>query len=169
MRLSLVVAVSDNGVIGRNNGLPWHLPDELKTFRQLTIGKPVIMGRNTYESIVAMKQAPLKGRTNIVLSRNPDTKYEGAHVVSTMDAALQVCDKKGAEEACIVGGAMLYSDAVLYVDTMYITRVHVSIDDGDAFFPAINEQEWDSTDLGTHPKDDGHAYAFTYHRYSRRL
>lgn len=161
MILSLVVAASENNVIGKGNDIPWRLPDDWKNFRELTMGKPVIMGRKTYDSIVALGRAPLKGRTNIVLSRNPDTAYDGAHVVGSLEDAIAIAQREGATEACIIGGEALYASALPQADVLHLTRVHTTIEDGDAFFPEIDPSEWEEVASVEHPQDDKHAFAYT--------
>lgn len=141
MKLSMIVAVAENGVIGRNNALPWYLPNDLKYFKQTTMGKPVIMGRKTYESI----GKPLPGRTNIVITRQADYQPEGVKVVSSVEAARElaesVCLIDGQEEAMIMGGAEIYALALPHTDRLYLTEVHADVD-GDAFFPEYDKSLW---------------------------
>ncbi|MEL6214898.1 MAG: dihydrofolate reductase [Pseudomonadota bacterium] len=127
--ISMIAAVSEDGVIGRDNSLPWRLSADLRYFRQRTMGKPVIMGRKTYESI----GKPLKGRHNIVISGNRELAIEGVTVVHSLDAALE-CERD-ADEIMIIGGAQLYQAAMDIADRLYITRVHLKVPDGDARFP----------------------------------
>jgi dihydrofolate reductase len=137
----MIVAVAENGVIGRNNALPWYLPNDLKYFKQTTMGKPVIMGRKTYESI----GKPLPGRTNIVITRQADYQPEGVKVVSSVEAARElaesVCLIDGQEEAMIMGGAEIYALALPHTDRLYLTEVHADVD-GDAFFPEYDKSLW---------------------------
>ena len=141
MKLSMIVAVAENGVIGRNNALPWYLPNALKYFKQTTMGKPVIMGRKTYESI----GKPLPGRTNIVITRQADYQPEGVKVVSSVEAARElaesVCLIDGQEEAMIMGGAEIYALALPHTDRLYLTEVHADVE-GDAFFPEYDKSLW---------------------------
>lgn len=141
MKLSMIVAVAENGVIGRNNALPWYLPNDLKYFKQTTMGKPVIMGRKTYESI----GKPLPGRTNIVITRQADYQPEGVKVVSSVEAARElaesVCLIDGQDEAMIMGGAEIYALALPHTDRLYLTEVHADVD-GDAFFPEYDKSLW---------------------------
>lgn len=143
MKLAIIVAAAKNGVIGNNNQLPWHLPQDLKYFKSVTLGKPVIMGRKTYESI----GRPLPGRTNIVVTRSADWKVDGVVVVNSIEQALEEARKAIAasatpvEEAMIIGGAEIYRTALPMVNKVYLTRVEVEIE-GDAFFPALPEAEW---------------------------
>ena len=137
----MIVAVAENGVIGRNNALPWYLPNDLKYFKQTTMGKPVIMGRKTYESI----GKPLPGRTNIVITRQADYQPEGVKVVSSVEAARElaesVCLIDGQDEAMIMGGAEIYALALPHTDRLYLTEVHADVD-GDAFFPEYDKSLW---------------------------
>ncbi|MED5439966.1 MAG: dihydrofolate reductase [Pseudomonadota bacterium] len=141
MKLSMIVAVAENGVIGRNNALPWYLPNDLKYFKQTTMGKPVIMGRKTYESI----GKPLPGRTNIVMTRQADYQPEGVKVVNSVEAARElaesVCLIAGQEEALILGGAEIYTLALPHTDRLYLTEVHADVE-GDAFFPEYDKSLW---------------------------
>lgn len=144
MKLAIIVAVAKNGVIGRNNQLPWHLPQDLKYFKAVTLGKPVIMGRKTYESI----GKPLPGRTNIVISRNKDWgAADGVIVTNSFDQALLEAQKVSGEdvqstgEVMVIGGAEIYRSALPLADRIYLTRVDIE-PEGDAFFGALNEAEW---------------------------
>jgi dihydrofolate reductase len=153
--LSIVVAMADNRVIGRDNGLPWRLPDDLKRFKELTMGKPMVMGRKTYDSI----GRPLPGRTTIVVSRQKDLQIPSCIVVTSIDAAIRAAGH--APEITLVGGAQLYREALPQVDRIYLTRVHADVE-GDTFFPQLEPREWRETIVASHPADDRHAYAFTY-------
>jgi dihydrofolate reductase len=159
LRISLVVAVADNNVIGRDNGLIWHIPDDLKHFKALTMGKPCIMGRKTFESILGILGKPLPGRVNIVISRkNP--QYTGALTVKDLSEAIDQGKKTGSDELCIIGGAQIYAQALELdlVDIIHLTRVHQS-PEGDAFFPAL-PKHWVE-----HSREDHAGYSFiTYHK-----
>lgn len=142
MKLALIWAMSRNRVIGRNNALPWHLSEDLKYFKRVTMGKPVIMGRKTWESI----GRPLPGRTNIVITRNPDYAVpDGVRVVTSLDAAIDLAEKicliEGMDEAIVMGGAEIYAQALPKADRLYLTQVHADIH-GDAFFPEIDLEQW---------------------------
>ena len=141
MKLALIWAMSRNRVIGRNNALPWHLSEDLKYFKRVTMGKPVIMGRKTYESI----GRPLPGRTNIVISRQPGLQIEGAKVVDSLDAAIchaeNICLINGVDEAVVMGGAEIYALALPKADRLYMTQVHAEVH-GDAYFPEIDLDTW---------------------------
>ncbi|ALO44844.1 dihydrofolate reductase [Pseudohongiella spirulinae] len=141
MRVALIWAQSQNRVIGRNNALPWHLPEDLKYFKHVTMGKPIIMGRKTWDSI----GRPLPGRTNIVVSRNPEFKADGGSVVPSLEAALElaenICLINGGDEAIVMGGAQIYEMALPYADRLYMTQVHADVE-GDAWFPTFELSEW---------------------------
>lgn len=133
--LSLIVAHADNGVIGRDNQLPWHLPEDLKRFKQLTMGHHLIMGRKTYESLGRL----LPGRTSVIVSRDPSYQVPGAKMAQTLTAALAHCADDA--EPFLIGGAQMYSLGLPYVNKCYITRVHTAVA-GDAFFPALDVAQW---------------------------
>ena len=138
-RLALIVATARNGAIGRDGALPWHLPEDLQHFKRLTLGKPIVMGRLTWESI----GRPLPGRTNIVISRSPDYDAPGAEVVPSLDAALtRAAAIAGADgEVMVIGGAQIYRAALPRVERVYRTRVDIDVA-GDAFFPELDPAEW---------------------------
>lgn len=141
--LSLIVAMSANRVIGINNSLPWHLPNDLKYFKQATMGKPIVMGRKTFESI----GKPLPGRRNIVITRDTDYQAEGIDVVTSLEAAISlgedICLVDGQEEVMVIGGAQIYQLALEKADRLYVTHVDAEIN-GDAYFPEV---EWPSFTL----------------------
>lgn len=141
MRLAIIVAQAENRVIGVNNKLPWYLPEDLKYFKQVTMAKPIIMGRKTYESI----GRPLPGRTNIVISRQADYAPNGVKVVQTLEAAVElaesVCVIDGAEEAMVIGGAQIYEQALPNANRLYLTQVHANVE-GDAWFPPVAMEQW---------------------------
>ena len=140
--ISLIVAAADNNVIGGDNKMLWHIPEDFKHFKNVTMGKPCIMGRKTFESIVASLGKPLPGRVNIVVSRkNP--QYEGALTVKDLDEAFDQAGKvEGVSEIMVIGGAQIYAQALPRADRIYLTRVHQS-PEGDATFPALNEDDWE--------------------------
>ncbi len=141
MRLALIVAMAENGIIGRGNDLPWHLSGDLKHFKSVTMGKPVIMGRKTFDSI----GKPLPGRANIVVTRDPSLRAEGVRVVHDFHEALRVAEgiarADGAEEMIVIGGAQIYELALPKADRIYLTKVHQSVD-GDVRFPDIDPAAW---------------------------
>jgi dihydrofolate reductase len=139
--VALVVAAADNDVIGRGNALPWHLPADLAHFKRLTMGKPILMGRRTFESI----GRPLPGRSNIVITRDPAFAAHGVRTVHSLDAALdlaaQIALVDGSDELMVIGGAQIYAAALPRAQRLYLTRVHAR-PEGDAFLPAIDWSEW---------------------------
>jgi dihydrofolate reductase len=139
MLVSIIVAVSENGVIGRGGELPWHLSNDLRRFKEITLGHTVIMGRRTWESI----GRPLPGRRMVVISRRADFQIIDPHVkaVSSLEDALRVAASKNDDEAFIIGGAELYRAALPVANRLYLTRVHATVE-GDAFFPAISWNGW---------------------------
>mgnify|MGYP001212874720 FL=1 len=167
MRVSLIAAVADNGVIGSDNDLVWSLPDDMSFFKASTSGRHVIMGRRNYESI-PHKFRPLPGRPNIVMSRNSEYDSGGAALVTSLEDALKIAREAGESEAFIIGGGQIYTMALdaRVVDTMYITHVHGE-PDGDAFFPEFDSTQWTLTVLDNHPSDDRHEYSFTICKYDR--
>ena len=168
MRVSLIAAVADNGVIGKENDLVWSLPDDMSFFKASTLGRHVIMGRRNYESI-PHKFRPLPGRPNIVMSRNSEYDSRGASLVTSLEDALEIAREAGESEAFIIGGGQIYTMALdaRVVDTMYITHVHGE-PDGDAFFPEFDSTQWTLTVLDHHPADDRHEFSFTICKYDRK-
>jgi dihydrofolate reductase len=140
-RLAFVVAIAENGVIGREGQLPWRLPTDLKRFRKLTLGKPIVMGRKTYESI----GKPLEGRDNIVVTRRKDFRPAGAHVAASVAEALtlgrRLAAERGADEIVLIGGADIFSAATAQADRIYLTRVHAAVA-GDVRLPLPDPKEW---------------------------
>jgi dihydrofolate reductase len=158
MTLTLIVAMARNRVIGRVNTLPWHLPSELQFFKRVTMGKPIIMGRKTHESI----GRALPGRRNIVVSRNPDFRAAAdCIVVNSLDAALDTARSiSSANEIMLIGGAELYRQALAKADRIYLTRVEAEIE-GDTFFPELPAEQWREVWRESFPADARHAYAHT--------
>ena len=153
--LSIIAALADNRVIGINNTLPWRLPADLKHFRNLTTGHPVIMGRRNYESI----GRPLPERDNIVLTRDNGYAAPGCKVVHTLEAALDAAH--GAPHAFIIGGAEIYAQTMERVRRMYLTYVHATVE-GDTFFPAFRADDWREIARERHEPDERHAYAYSF-------
>lgn len=150
MRTALIVARANNGVIGRNNQLPWHLPADLRYFKQITLGKPVIMGRNTFESI----GRPLPGRTNVVLTATPGWQAPGVRVVADLEKALTLARAQaaldGVDEVMVIGGARVYGQAMAWVDRLYVTEVDVT-PEGDAHFDAPDPVQFALVAETSHP------------------
>lgn len=161
MRRSIVVAVARNGVIGRDNQLPWRLPDDLKYFKQVTMGRPVIMGRRTWQSI----GKALPGRKNIVVTRDRDFAAAGCEVVHSLPEAWQAAE--GADEACVIGGTTLFEETLPSADVIHLTEVEADVE-GDTWFPPIDRSEWRETEVARHPADARNAYPFRIVRLERR-
>lgn len=153
--ISIIVAVAENGVIGADNGLPWRLPDDLKRFKALSLGKPVVMGRRTFDSI----GRPLPGRTNIVVSRQPGLAIDGVIVAGSLDAALAAAG--AAPEIVVIGGAEIFRQALARTDTIHLTRVQACVD-GDVFFPELDPAKWREVAVEYHAADERHLYAFSF-------
>lgn len=156
--LSLIVAVSSNGVIGVNNTLPWHLPEDLKRFRALTTGHHIIMGRKTYESLGRL----LPDRTTVIVTRNPDYQVKGALTAPSLEAAIACC--KGDDEAFLIGGAELYAVGLLLAERLYVTEIHAEYA-GDTFLPALDPGQWQETCREAHVSGGG--LKFSYVNYKR--
>jgi dihydrofolate reductase len=156
--ISLVVAMDEKGVIGRDGGLPWRLPDDMRWFREVTMGKPVIMGRKTYETIPA-RFRPLAERHNIVVTRNREYEVEGVTVVHSVEEALAAAGDVA--EIIIGGGAEIYDAFLVTADRLYITQVEGEFT-GDAYFPQFNRNEWKETYAQTHEPDEQHAHRFRW-------
>ena len=159
--VTLIVAVADSGVIGRDNALPWHLPEDLKRFKRLTMGKPMIMGRKTFESI----GKPLPGRLNIVVTRDTNYQHEGVAVVHGIDQALEAA--AGAPEVMVIGGADLFRLFLPHAGRVHLTRVHGSIE-GDVTWPALDIRQWEVIESERHEQDERHAYAMTFEVWEKR-
>ena len=157
-RIAYVVAMDDNRLIGRDNDLPWRLPDDMAWFRRQTLGKPCIMGRKTYDSLPP-RFRPLPGRLNIVVTRNVDYEAPGAIVVHSVEDALQAAGE--VEEIVIVGGAELFRRLMPIVDRLYLTEVH-GVVEGDVFFPEYDRAQWREIYRQEHAADERHPYAFTW-------
>ena len=155
VKISLIVATATNNVIGRDGELPWHLSDDLKRFKKLTLGKPVIMGRLTYESI----GKPLPDRRNIVISSQKDLVIEGCEVVASPDEALALAE--GAEEVMVIGGGKIYEQMMSKADRIYMTFIDDAVD-GDTFFPDVRSEEWHVFSQEDFPADGSRAFGFSY-------
>ncbi|NBB31499.1 dihydrofolate reductase [Cellulophaga sp. BC115SP] len=163
MKLSIIVATAEQGVIGKDNQLIWHLPEDLKMFRRLTTGHVIIMGRKTFESI----GKPLPNRTSIIISRNTDYQVEGCIVVGSLEEAIEKAKEIESEEAFIIGGAQIYALALDMADTVYLTQVHHNFE-GDVFFPVLDTNIWTETERKSFQPDEKHAYAFDFVTLEKR-
>ena len=165
MKISLVAAVAENGVIGKNNDLPWHLPDDMKFFMEKTKGHHVILGRKNYESLPE-KYRPLPDRTNIVVTRSSDFQAPGCRVVHSIAEAFQFAESNSEKEVMVIGGADIYRLALPHANNLYITEIRASVD-GDVYFPEFNQNEWTEVSRIAHQKDERHAYPFDFVHYRR--
>lgn len=156
MKISMIAAMAKNRAIGLEGDMPWHLPDDLKFFKAKTTGKPVVMGRKTFESIGSK---PLPNRPNIVISRNTDLVIPGVQVYHSIEAALQALQLE--EEVVIIGGGQLYQEMLSQADRLYITLIDAHIE-GDTFFPDWTTMVWNEIERIAHVKDDRHAYEFEF-------
>lgn len=161
MTISLIVAASSNNVIGVNNQLPWHLPNDLKFFKNLTWAMPVVMGRRTFES---MGKA-LKGRLNIVITSNKNAEFENAVTVNSIKDALFVAENGDYKEVFIIGGGQIFNEVLDKADKVYLTRVHTELE-GDVFFPQLGK-EWKLAWSEAHQADEKHRYDYTFQRWEK--
>ena len=166
MMLSLIVAKAANGCIGRDNKLPWYLPGDLKYFKQATFGKPIIMGRKTWESL----KGPLPGRANIVISRQAGYVAEGAQVVPDLDAAIRLAESialiNGVDEVVVIGGAQIYAEALPRADVLYITEIHADVE-GDAYFPDYDTALWREAGRQDFKAEGPNPYDYSFVVYQR--
>jgi dihydrofolate reductase len=160
--VSIVVAMDERNAIGRAGGLPWRLPEDLKRFKSITMGKPVVMGRRTWESI----GKPLPGRHNIVVTRRTGFAPAGVTVVGSLDEALLAAGQ--VPEVCIIGGAEIYRLALPATDVLHLTLVHASVADADTHFPAVDVGDWDEVSRDDRQADARHAYPYSFLELHRR-
>ena len=167
MIVSLVVAMTKNRVIGRDNQIPWKLVDDLKFFKRITMGKPIIMGRNTYESI----GKPLPGRPNIIITRNPEYEVDGAHVVLSIEEAFelaaQLTSPNEDAEIAVIGGAQIFEKILPVADRIYLTQLNTEID-GDVFFPEFSRGDWQEIARENWPATEANPYTWSITVLERR-
>jgi len=161
--ISMIVAIAENMAIGKNNDLLWHIPEDLKMFKRITSGHPVIMGKKTYESL---PRRPLKNRRNIVITDIKGEEIAGCEMAYSIDDALAKCDP--AEENFIIGGASVYRQFLPHTGRLYLTRVHKSFD-GDVFFPEIDFSRWNLLSKEDFGPDESLGFAYSYEIYERKL
>ena len=161
--LVLIAALDRNRAIGRGNALPWHLPDDLKRFKALTLGKPVLMGRKTAESL----GRALPKRRNLVLTRSGLAPFDGMQAVATLEEACALAAADGAVELCVIGGAELYALTLPFAARLSLTHVDTEVDDADTFFPAFDPAQWRAVAREAHAADERHAFAFEFADYER--
>ncbi|MBO4543329.1 MAG: dihydrofolate reductase [Bacteroidales bacterium] len=162
--LSLIVAIGENGEIGKNNELLWHLPNDLKRFKKLTFGHAVIMGENTYNSL---PYKPLSDRKNIVLTINPMQRYAACYMAYSIEQAIDLC--KNEEKAFVMGGASIYNQFLPLVSELYLTKVHAEFPEADVYFPYIDYSEWILQEEIVCYADEKHQYDYTFCTYKRKL
>ncbi|HEY0506236.1 MAG TPA: dihydrofolate reductase [Lysobacter sp.] len=163
MKLSLIAALDRNRAIGRDNDLPWRLPDDLKRFKALTLGKPVLMGRRTAQSL----GRALPGRRNLVLTRSGAVPFEGMQAVASLDEALRIAIDDGAQELCVIGGGEVYALCLAHATHLYLTHVDTVVEGADAYFPAFDALQWRVVARQAHATDAKHAFAFEFVDYER--
>ena len=167
--VAMIVAMAQNNVIGQNNQLPWRIPADLKYFKSVTMGKPMVMGRKTFESI----GKPLPGRTTIVVTTNRRFNFDGVLVAHSVDEALRMAGKVaiggGANEIMVVGGAQLYLECLPVVDRLYLTEIKATVD-GDAYFPSLGSfSDWRLESRDDFPKDEQNEHPYSFVVYSRNV
>lgn len=164
IKVSIIVAVADNNVIGKNNELLWHLPNDMKFFKQTTWAMPVIMGRKTFESL---NNKPLNGRLNIVITSQKNINIPNVYIASSINEALQIAHQNLYKEAFIIGGGEVYKQTIAMANTIYITRVHYSFD-GDTYFPEIDKTQFKLTHSTTHLPNPKHLYSYTFETWEKQ-
>jgi len=166
MIISLIAAASTNNVIGKDNKLLWHLPNDMKFFRNTTWGLPVVMGRKTYDALAG---EPLPGRFNFVITRNGewDPHNDKVKVVSSLESAIEGARETDCKETFVIGGGEIYEQSMSIANKIYLTRVHTVVE-GDAFFPVIDESVWQLTSNLDFPVDEKHAYAYSFQVWERK-
>ncbi|MCG8609763.1 MAG: dihydrofolate reductase [Pseudomonadales bacterium] len=167
MRKAIIAAMAENRTIGINNNLPWYLPEDLKYFKRVTLGKPIIMGRKTFESI----GKPLPGRKNIVVTRNPEWQSPGVDAVQDLESAVSRAESaamiEGTEEVMIIGGDQIYHLALPKVDRLYLTLVHAEVQ-GDAWFPELDWGEWQEVSRESFSAEGANIYDYSFVVFDRR-
>ncbi|MCW0504247.1 type 3 dihydrofolate reductase [Aeromonas piscicola] len=164
MKISMIAAMAHDRVIGLDNQMPWHLPADLAHFKRVTLGKPVLMGRKTFESI----GRPLPGRRNLVISRNPDYQADGVEVVDSVEAALALlADGQAVDELMVIGGGHLYGQLLPRADSLYLTRIDLAVA-GDTRFPAFEEDEWHCVERESHEPDEKNPHPYCFETWQRR-
>lgn len=164
MQISMIAAMAHDRVIGLDNQMPWHLPADLAHFKRVTLGKPVLMGRKTFESI----GRPLPGRRNLVISRNPDYRVDGVEVVDSVEAALALLTGVDATpELMVIGGGHLYAQLLPRADRLYLTRIDLAVE-GDTRFPAFDEGQWQLVESEPHAADEKNPHPYRFETWQRR-
>ena len=166
MKISLIAALAQNRAIGKDNDLLWHLPADMRFFKEKTSGHCILTGRRNYESIPE-RFRPLPNRTNIVVSRSTGD-YPGAHLVHSIQEGFDLAAAQGETECMVIGGGQIYAETLKQADIMYLTRVDATYADADTFFPEWNEAEWDVEVLSEHSADEKHQHGFTIEQWTRK-
>ena len=161
--VSMLVAMGRDRAIGRGNQMPWHLPDDLARFKALTLGKPILMGRKTAQSL----GRALPGRLNLVLTRSGQVPFAGMQAVNSLEQALELTRQAVSKELCVIGGGQVYAQLLDRSDVLHLTEVHTSVADADAFFPVVDMAGWQEVAREHHPADARHAFAFDFVDYRR--
>jgi len=164
MIISAIVAATENNAIGKDNKLPWHLPDDLKFFKKTTLGKPVLMGRKTFESL----EKPLPGRLNIVISHQKNLMLpEGVILCNNLNEGIERLEQENKEEVFIIGGGKIFEETIDLWDRIYLTKVHTAVENATAFFPEIDHTHWKKIWEEYHEADERHQYSFTFQQLER--
>ncbi|MCC4618704.1 dihydrofolate reductase [Xanthomonas cassavae CFBP 4642] len=164
LSITLIVAFDRNNAIGRDNDLPWKLPDDLKRFKALTLGKPILMGRKTAQSL----GRALPGRLNLVLTRSGQVPFAGMQAVASVEQALECAEHAGAQELCVIGGGEVYRLTMERADLLAVTEVDTAVEYADTHYPPIDPAVWVAVQREEHAADARHAFAFSYVDYRRR-
>ncbi|EZH80314.1 type 3 dihydrofolate reductase [Aeromonas hydrophila] len=163
MMISMIAAMAHDRVIGLDNRMPWHLPADLAHFKRVTLGKPVLMGRKTFESI----GRPLPGRRNLVISRNPDYRADGVEIIDSVEAALALLAGSDVAELMVIGGGHLYGQLLPRADRLYLTRIDLAVE-GDTRFPAFDENDWSCIECESHQPDEKNPHSYCFETWQRR-
>ncbi|MFQ2149489.1 type 3 dihydrofolate reductase [Aeromonas jandaei] len=163
MKISMIAAMAHDRVIGKDNQMPWHMPADLAHFKRVTLGKPVLMGRKTFESI----GRPLPGRRNLVISRNPDYQADGIEVVGSVEAALALLADNEVAEVMVIGGGHLYAELLPKADCLYLTRIELEVE-GDTRFPAFADEQWQCVERETHQADEKNPHPYRFETWLRK-
>ncbi|MHC9243875.1 type 3 dihydrofolate reductase [Aeromonas jandaei] len=163
MKISMIAAMAHDRVIGKDNQMPWHMPADLAHFKRVTLGKPVLMGRKTFESI----GRPLPGRRNLVISRNPDYQADGIEVVGSVEAALALLADNEVAEVMVIGGGHLYAELLPKADCLYLTRIELEVE-GDTRFPAFADEQWQCVEREAHQADEKNPHPYCFETWLRK-
>ncbi|MBL0545884.1 type 3 dihydrofolate reductase [Aeromonas jandaei] len=163
MKISMIAAMAHDRVIGKDNQMPWHMPADLAHFKRVTLGKPVLMGRKTFESI----GRPLPGRRNLVISRNPGYQADGIEVVGSVEGALALLADNEVAEVMVIGGGHLYAELLPKADCLYLTRIELEVE-GDTRFPAFADEQWQCVEREVHQADEKNPHPYRFETWLRK-